>query len=54
MSGIYHSAGNTISIAAFHEIAREGILGEEWLCKAHPEWADDDSFFARCGAGVRL
>ena len=53
--GSYHSAGNTLSVAAFRRIAEEGLTGEEWLCKVHDaDWKVEDSWFARCGAGLGM
>ena len=54
VSGIYHSAGNSVSVSAYHLIAAEGLLAEEWLCKQYPEWQEDDAYFARCGAGLGM
>mgnify|MGYP007078250236 CR=1 FL=1 len=40
-------------MAALEMIASEGLLVEEWLCKAQPSWQGEDAaYFARCAAGV--
>lgn len=53
-SGIYHSAGNTLSIAGFKQAEREGRSGQDFLCKRQPEWGDYDPHFERCVAGLGM
>ena len=52
-SGVYHSAGNTLSIAAFRAVIAAEITAQEFLCKYHDDvWGPDDHYFARCNAGL--
>jgi len=55
-SGIYHSAGNTISNAGLQLAAQNGMSGQEFLCKRATlaVWGDNDPHFERCVAGLGM
>ena len=54
-SGIYHSAGNTLSIAGFKAVTEVGLTVQEFMCKEHrATWGDDDGWFMRCNAGLGM
>lgn len=54
-SGIYHSAGNTISSAALKAAIPLGLIAEEIVCKVHNDvWTSKTSYFGRCAAGLGM
>ena len=54
-SGIYHSAGNSLSVAGFKAVIAAEITAQEFLCKFHDdEWGAEDHYFARCNAGLGM
>jgi hypothetical protein len=51
-SGIYHSAGNTLTTEDMMLFKDSGFTAEEFMCKHAHEWTWNDRFFERCAAGL--
>jgi len=54
-TGVYHAAGNTLSVELLAElVAMPGMTAEAFLCKRANVWGDDDRYFDRCAAGLGI
>ena len=53
-TGVYHAAGNTLSVEVLHELGRIGSGAHEFLCKRSHLWGDDTPYFDRCAAGLGM
>ena len=53
-TGIYHAAGNTLSLEIFRELVSIGSGAEEYLCKRSNLWGDSARYFDRCAAGLGM
>ena len=53
-TGVYHAAGNTLSVAIMKEIVSVGQGAEEFLCKHANVWGATDRYFDRCAAGLGI
>ena len=50
-TGVYHAAGNTLSVEILQKLNDVGSGAEEYLCKRSNLWGDDAYYFDRCAAG---
>jgi hypothetical protein len=46
-TGVYHAAGNTLSVPILAELARRNLGAEEYLCKRSNLWGDTAFYFDR-------
>ena len=53
-TGVYHAAGNTLSVEILAELAKQGTTAEAFLCKRSNVWGDNDRYFDRCAAGLGI
>lgn len=53
-TGVYHAAGNTLSVEVLSRIGGIGQKAEEFLCKRSNLWGDDAAYFDRCAAGLGI
>lgn len=53
-TGIYHSAGNSLSLEGLKGIADKGISVEDFACMRSDAWTENDPVFARCAAGLGI
>ena len=53
-TGVYHAAGNTLSVEILRDISNIGSSVEEYLCKRSALWGDDARYFDRCAAGLGM
>ncbi|KAL1499595.1 hypothetical protein AB1Y20_011794 [Prymnesium parvum] len=53
-TGVYHSAGNTLSSAILQQLSRIDTGAEQFLCKHADSWGDHARFFDRCSAGLGM
>jgi len=53
-TGVYHAAGNTLSVQALSQIAAAGFTAEGWLCKRSNLWGENARYFDRCAAGLGI
>lgn len=51
-TGVYHAAGNTLSVEAFRDIAASGTTAEEYLCKRSNVWGEGGSLLFRTLAAL--
>ena len=53
-TGVYHAAGNTLSVEALAQLAELGTTAEAFLCKRSNVWGDGARYFDRCAAGLGI
>lgn len=53
-TGVYHAAGNTLSVEALQKTNDIGSTAEELLCRRSNLWGDDTPYFDRCAAGLGM
>ena len=53
-TGVYHAAGNTLSVELLDELVRHGSGAEEYLCKRSNLWGEHARYFDRCAAGLGM
>ncbi|KAL1507404.1 hypothetical protein AB1Y20_008246 [Prymnesium parvum] len=53
-TGIYHAAGNTMSVEILSKLAAAAVGAEEYLCKRSNVWGDEARYFDRCAAGLGI
>jgi hypothetical protein len=51
-TGVYHAAGNTLSVEVLNELAKKGSSVQQYLCKRSNLWGEDGPYFDRCAAGL--
>ena len=53
-TGVYHAAGNTLSLEVLDVLRHSRQSAEEFLCKHMNVWGPDDRYFDRCAAGLGM
>ena len=53
-TGVYHAAGNTLSVPILAQLAAQGSGAEEFLCKRSNLWGENAWYFDRCAAGLGM
>ena len=53
-TGVYHAAGNTLSVEVLQQLVDTGSKAEEYLCKRSNLWGDEARYFDRCAAGLGM
>jgi len=53
-TGVYHAAGNTLSVPMLHAVDQLGWSAEELLCKRSNLWGGSAFYFDRCAAGLGM
>jgi hypothetical protein len=53
-TGVYHAAGNTLSVEVLAKLGEIGSKAEDFLCKRSNLWGDDAAYFDRCAAGLGM
>jgi hypothetical protein len=53
-TGVYHAAGNSLSVEVLDDLVREGSSAEELLCRRSNLWGADARYFDRCAAGLGM
>jgi len=51
-TGLYHAAGNTLSVEVLSQLNAAGSGAQEYLCKRSNLWGDSARYFDRCAAGL--
>ena len=47
-TGVYHAAGNTLSLEVFDELHRQGESAQGLLCRRSNLWGPESRYFDRC------